>query len=73
MKRRRSRLLSRECRWEEGSLTQEADYIVARAMAEDARVVSLGPLIFFSTATGDAWALDAEDNLALPLAAARTR
>ncbi len=73
MKRRRSRLQSREVRWEEVSITKEADYIVARAMAEDARVVSLGPLIFFSTATGDAWAFDAEENLALQMAAARTR
>jgi hypothetical protein len=30
-------------------------------------------LVFFSTATGNAWVLDAEDNLALPLAAAGTR
>ena len=29
--------------------------------------------MFFSTATGDAWVLDAEDSLALPLAAAGTR
>jgi hypothetical protein len=42
-------------------------------MAEDARVVSLGSLVFFSTETSDAWMLDAEDNLALPLAAAGTR
>jgi hypothetical protein len=54
-------------------MTGEAEYIVARAMAEDARIVSLRPLVFFSTATGDAWVLDAEDSLALPLAAARTR
>ncbi len=42
-------------------------------MAGDARVVSLQPLVFFSTETGDAWVLDAKDNLALPLAAAGTR
>jgi len=42
-------------------------------MAEDARVVSLQPLVLFSTATGDAWMLDAEDSLALPLAAEGTR
>ena len=73
MKRRKGRLQTREVRWEEVSITGEADYIVARAIAEDARVVSLGPLVFFSTATGDAWVLDAEDNLALQLAAAGTR
>jgi hypothetical protein len=35
--------------------------------------VSLGPLVFFSTATGDAWLLDAEDSLALCLAREGTR
>ncbi len=73
MKRRKGRLQTREARWEEVSIAGEADYIVARAMAEDARVVTLPPLVFFSTTTGDAWVLDAEDNLALQLAAARTR
>jgi hypothetical protein len=34
----------------------------------DARVVTLGQLVFFSTQTGDAWLLDPEDHLALPLA-----
>jgi hypothetical protein len=62
-----------ELRREDVSIAREADYIVARAIAEDAGVVSLGPLVFFSTATGDAWVLDAEDNLALQLAAAGTR
>jgi hypothetical protein len=42
-------------------------------MAGDARVVSLQPLVFFSTEPGDAWVLDAKDNLALPLAAAGPR
>lgn len=65
MKRRKGRLQTREVRWEEVSIAGEADYIVARAMAEDSRVVSLPPLVFFSTTTGDAWVLDAEDNLAL--------
>jgi len=73
VKRRKSRLQTREVRWEKVSVAEEADYIVARAMAVDARVVSLQPLVFFSTATGDAWVLDAADSLALPLAAAGTR
>jgi hypothetical protein len=30
--------------------------------------VTLGPLVFFSTQTGDAWLLDVEDDLALCLA-----
>ena len=73
MKRRKGRLRAREVRWDEVSIAGEAEHIVARAMAEDARVVSLGSLVFFSTATGDAWVLDAEDNLALPLATAGIR
>ncbi len=73
MKRRKHRLQTREVRWEEVSVTGEAEYIIARAMAEDARIVSLRPLVFFTTTTGDAWVLDAEDNLALPLAAAKNR
>ena len=51
----------------------EVDYIVARAAASDARVVTLGQLVFFSTETGDAWLLDPEDHLALPLARAGSR
>jgi len=73
MKRRKGRLQVQEIRWREVSIAGESDYIVARAMAEDARIVTLPPLVFFSTQTGDAWVLDAEDSLALPLAAAGTR
>ena len=47
---------------------REVDYIVARAAESDARVVTLGQLVFFSTQTGDAWLLDPEDRLALCLA-----
>ena len=47
---------------------REVDYIVARAAESDARVVTLGQLVFFSTETGDAWMLDPEDHLALRLA-----
>ena len=47
---------------------REVDYVVARAAESDARVVTLGQLVFFSTQTGDAWLLDPEDHLALRLA-----
>ncbi|MCU0727138.1 MAG: hypothetical protein MUE73_15355 [Planctomycetes bacterium] len=50
------------------SITGEADYMVRRALAGEGRVVTLGALVFFSTATGDAWMLDPADNLALGLA-----
>jgi hypothetical protein len=50
------------------SFVGEAAYIVRRAAERDARVVSLGPLLFFSTNTGDAWVLDPESGFARPLA-----
>jgi hypothetical protein len=50
------------------NITGEANYIIERAQAYEARLVSLGPLIFFSTETGDAWVLDPADSLALCLA-----
>ncbi len=49
------------------NVSQEADYIIQRAREHDSRVVSLGDLVLFSTATGDAWLLDKEDELALCL------
>ncbi len=46
----------------------EIAHIIARARAGDPRLVSLGPLVFFSTESGDAWMLDAEDDCAMCLA-----
>ena len=54
-------------------LLREVDYIVGRAAESDARVVTLGQLVFFSTETGDAWLLDPEDHLALCLAQSGSR
>jgi hypothetical protein len=75
MPRRRKRRKSRpprtkrqRLRPEQISVTGEANYIIQRARSFDARVVTLGPLVFFSTETGDAWMLDPEDGLALCLA-----
>ena len=53
---------------EEISVTREVSNIIQRAQAGDARIISLGSLVLFSTDTGDAWLLDPEDNLALCLA-----
>lgn len=53
---------------EQISITGEARYIVERARNFDARIVTLGPLVLFSTETGDAWMLDPQDGLALCLA-----
>jgi tetratricopeptide (TPR) repeat protein len=51
----------------EVDVASEIAYIQGRAAAGESRVVSLPPLVFFSTADGDAWILDAEDNLAARL------
>lgn len=64
---------TREISREQMSILGQVDYIVARAQAGDGRVVTLGPLVFFSTSTGDAWVLDPEDSLVLCLARAGTR
>jgi hypothetical protein len=49
-------------------LADEVRSIQHRAAAHDGRVVTIGPLVLFSTDTGDAWVLDASDHLAAPLA-----
>src|SRR4029077_4726629 len=49
-------------------LAQEIKYIQRRAAEYDARFVTVGPLVFFSTETGDAWTLDPADQLAARLA-----
>ncbi|HEV3204707.1 MAG TPA: hypothetical protein VGY77_09995 [Gemmataceae bacterium] len=52
----------------EFNVQREVEYIVGRAAEGDGRCVSLGPLVLFSTLTGDAWLLDPADHLALCLA-----
>ncbi len=62
--RTRRKVLSRD----QVSIAGEADYIIGKAQERDARVVTLGSIVLFSTNTGDAWMLDSEDGLALCLA-----
>jgi hypothetical protein len=50
------------------SFLRETECIARRAADRDARVVTLGPLLFFSTSSGDAWVLDPGDSLARCLA-----
>jgi hypothetical protein len=55
----------------EGSSFRLADdvrYIQRRAAEHDGRIVAVGQLLLFSTATGDAWLLDRSDLLAARLA-----
>jgi len=43
------------------TINREIDHIVRCARGADERVVTIGPLVLFSTATGDAWILDPSD------------
>lgn len=49
-------------------MVEEVQYIQRRAARSDSRIVTIGPLLLFSTETGDAWLLDPADQLATPLA-----
>jgi hypothetical protein len=49
-------------------LAEEIRYIQRRAAERDGRFVTVGPLVLFSTDTGDAWLLDPADQLAARLA-----
>lgn len=49
-------------------LAKEIRSIQHRAAEHDGRIVSIGPLVFFSTDTGDAWILEPADALACRLA-----
>ena len=49
-------------------LADEVGYIQQRAAQYDSRIVRIGPLLLFSTVTGDAWMLDPADQLATPIA-----
>jgi hypothetical protein len=49
-------------------LAEEIDYIRSRAAGHDARLVTVGPLVLFSTETGGAWLLDPADHLPARLA-----
>jgi hypothetical protein len=49
-------------------LAKEIRSIQHRAAEHDGRIVTIGPLVLFSTETGDAWLLDPADQLATRLA-----
>jgi hypothetical protein len=49
-------------------LAEEIDYIQSRAAEHDSRLVTVGPLVLFSTESGDAWLLDPGDHLAARVA-----
>jgi len=49
-------------------LSDEVRYIQRRAEQCDSRIVTIGPLLLFSTESGDAWMLNPADHLATPIA-----
>ncbi len=49
-------------------LAEEIEYIRSRAAEHDGRLVTVGPLVLFSTETGDAWLLDPAKSLAARVA-----
>lgn len=49
-------------------LAKEIGKIQRRAADQDMCIVSIGPLVSFSTSTGDAWMLESADRLAVRLA-----
>jgi len=63
----------REVSFDVPAIMREVDYVVGRALQQDSRVVTFGPLVFFSTQTGDAWVLDPADRFATCLARGGSR
>jgi hypothetical protein len=61
----------RDQRWIDGRdfhLAEEVRYMQRRAAERSGRIVTVGPLLLFSTDTGDAWILDLGDHLAARIA-----
>jgi hypothetical protein len=61
----------RDQRWVEGKnfhLADEVRYTQRRAAERNGRIVTIGPLLLFSTDSGDAWILDPADHLATRIA-----
>ena len=55
-------------RGEDLSLAEEINYIRRKAAERTISIVGIGPLIAFSTESGDAWLLDPVDHLAARVA-----
>src|SRR5262249_12573736 len=58
----------RQVQGEDFRLANEIRYVQRRAAQYDSRIVTVGPLLLFSTQSGDAWMLDPADQLATPIA-----
>jgi hypothetical protein len=58
----------REVEGKDIHLAEEVRYIQRRAADRGGRIVTIGPLLLFSTEDGDAWLLDPADQLAARIA-----
>jgi hypothetical protein len=56
-----------DARLVEPDIHREVRYIIERAQAAEARIVTVANLVLFSTHTRDAWLLDPEDSFAICL------
>jgi hypothetical protein len=65
--KKRKNTVTKISRKKEISIKDEIKYIIRCAQNFETKVVSLKSLILFCTESGDAWLLDADDNLALML------
>jgi hypothetical protein len=65
--RRAERSPASSARFVQPDIHSEIRDIIDCAQAEDARIVTLGNLVLFSTRTRDAWLLDPQDKLGLCL------
>ncbi len=65
--RQRQRQAQVSARFVRPDIHREVQYITQCAQKEDARMVTLGSLVLFSTESRDAWLLDAADGFALCL------
>ena len=61
MKRKPKHTKAQRAAFDVPTITRECEYIAGRALEGEGCVVTLGPLVFFSTETGDAWVLDPSD------------
>jgi hypothetical protein len=66
-KRRSPRGVATSARFVVPDIHREIHHLTECAQAEDARIVTLGNLVLFSTRTRDAWLLDPDDEFALCL------
>ena len=64
----KDRVGTRMLRPDQLNIAHEVRYMQKRAERREERIVTIGELLLFATATGDAWLLDRDDRLAARIA-----